>query len=233
MNLQRDFISSSSIQKELNEFYDRPITRVSLELIFSIVTVIVFALFALRPTLVTMSTLLREIQQKRELDTQLSQKISSLSTAQSQLTTYQPQVTALQKAILRNASVEDVAYYLEYLLQDSGLSVKSISFGNIPALLPRPVETDEVLPLTQYQTQVVVSGEKDQIEAFLARVEKVKPLFSVEGWTLHSNTEPDQPSLEAAIKIDVYIYGKPAATATQVQSKSGSANSTGSTSAGI
>ena len=66
----------------LVEFYNQPIAKVSLELFLSIVAVIFFAIFAIRPTLLTMSDLIKELQEKEVLNEKLSQKTAALSSVQ-------------------------------------------------------------------------------------------------------------------------------------------------------
>lgn len=213
MNLRRDFISAPTIRKDIEQFYNKPVTRVSFELIVSILTVILFALFALRPTLLTMSDLLREIQEKQELDEQLGEKISSLATAQSEFSTYQAQIQALDQAILQNASLEEVAYYLESLLLDSGLGVQRVSFGQIPVQVSPVSENPGQPVLTKFQVQIVLDGDLAAFQAFMARVESVKPLFSIDGWSVSPAEGIDRPPIEAAVNLGVYIYTSPSAVA--------------------
>lgn len=215
MKLTRNFISAPSVRKDLEQFYARPLTRVSFELIVSIITVVLFALFALRPTLLTMSDLLREIQEKQQLDQDLGEKISALATAQSEYSTYQPQIQALDQAILQQSSLEEVAYYLESLLSESGLGVQRVAFGQLPVETKTTDDPSRNPVLTQYQVQVVVEGDLVSLQNFLQRVEQVKPLFSVQGWTLSPTEAEDRPPLEAAINLGVYIYQAPATPVTQ------------------
>jgi len=209
MKLRRDFISAPTIRKDIEQFYNKPITRVSFEVIISIVTVILFALFALRPTLLTMSDLLREIEEKRELDEKLGQKISSLATAQSEYSTYRAQIQALDQAILRESSLEEVAYYLESVLLESGLTVQRLSFGQIPVQTSAVAENPSQPVLTKYQVQIVLDGDLPAFRAFLERIEKVKPLFSVNGWSVSPAEGIDRPPIEAAVNLGVYIYTSP------------------------
>jgi hypothetical protein len=51
--------------RNLNAFYQKPVAKVSLELFLSVGTIIFFAMFAIRPTLLTMSDLVKEIEDKR------------------------------------------------------------------------------------------------------------------------------------------------------------------------
>jgi uncharacterized protein (UPF0333 family) len=63
----------------LMDFYQKPIARVSIELILSVLIVILFAVFAIRPTLITMAELVKEIEDKKELSEQMNLKLASLA----------------------------------------------------------------------------------------------------------------------------------------------------------
>ncbi len=71
----------SQLTTTLLQFYDKPIAKVSLELFFTVAAVIVFALFAIRPTLSTMGKLIKELEDKQALNQKLAQKVAALSTS--------------------------------------------------------------------------------------------------------------------------------------------------------
>ena len=62
-------------KKFLFTFYQKPIAQVSTELFFTIGATIFFAAFAIRPTILTMTDLVKEIQDKREAEEKLNQKV--------------------------------------------------------------------------------------------------------------------------------------------------------------
>ena len=51
--------------RELQQFYQKPIAKVSAELLATLIVVIVLAFFAIRPTLLTMSQLLKDIDDRK------------------------------------------------------------------------------------------------------------------------------------------------------------------------
>src|SRR3989344_6030356 len=68
----------------LQRFYRQPVARVSIFVVISFMTVSFFSVFAIRPTLVTISSLIREIEDKREINSQLDQKVADLSRVQAE-----------------------------------------------------------------------------------------------------------------------------------------------------
>ena len=72
------------ITTALNHFYANPVAKASLELFLTIGLVLFLGAFAIRPTIVTMSDLIKEIETKTQLDEALTKKIAALQTAQNQ-----------------------------------------------------------------------------------------------------------------------------------------------------
>jgi len=63
-------------------FYQKPTAKVSVALLLTIFTIIFFAVFAIRPTLLTVAELVKKIQDKKESLTQIEQKAAQLASAQ-------------------------------------------------------------------------------------------------------------------------------------------------------
>lgn len=207
--IKKNLVSSQQITTNLEKFYQKPVTRVSVELVASIVIVMVFAIFALRPTLLTMSDLLAEIDQKRELDQALQEKLAALSTAQSEWQVYQDDVQKLQEALLTTPSLEEVLLYLEYLALNNNLEVTSVSAPPVPLILDKEaVQSQRVVSLAHYQAQFAVNGNYQDIIKFLTQIEQYQPLFSVDDVQLQVNeNDPDEVyEMTGRLGIGLYAY---------------------------
>lgn len=205
-----DIVSQAQLRKELQQFYDRPVTRVSVELIASIVVVIVFALFALRPTLLTMTELRAEIQQKKTLQEDLRQKIAALSTAQSEWTVNEQKINQLQRAFFENPSLEQVMLYLEYLSRQEGVSIQSIVPPDSIAIALE-FEPVEILNanLSRHQAHITLEGEYESIMSFLQRIEQMQPLFTVDRVAIQVNEDSDSPwTMAGRVTLGLYVYQK-------------------------
>lgn len=66
----------------LNLYKSKGDLRMFMEIIFSLITISFFGIFALRPTFLTISTLLKEIDSKKETIAKMDTKIKNLQTAQ-------------------------------------------------------------------------------------------------------------------------------------------------------
>ena len=121
-----------NIQQALVDFYNKPVAKVSLELFFSLAAIIFFAIFAIQPTLKTMTELVKEIEDKRALSEKMDQKIASLSTAQNQYQEYNDQFFLLEEAIPRSATLVDSLKIIEKLASENNIIIKSINLSDVP-----------------------------------------------------------------------------------------------------
>src|SRR4030042_1069686 len=69
------------LAKTLNAYSQRPNLKAYLELFLSLITVVVFGVFAIRPTIITIGKLLKEIKAKEETVVIMNQKIENHKTS--------------------------------------------------------------------------------------------------------------------------------------------------------
>src|SRR5690606_34207297 len=86
----------------------------------------------IRPTLVTMSDLIKELEDKRELDQQLGQKIAALSTAQSTYLSAQSRLAVLDEAIPTSPQFITSVKLLEKVASDNKLVISNLNVIEIP-----------------------------------------------------------------------------------------------------
>ena len=77
----------------------RPDLKMFLEASLSLITILVFLLFALRPTLITIATLVREIKGKEELVAGLDQKIANLDAAEVVYSQEEQRINRVREAV--------------------------------------------------------------------------------------------------------------------------------------
>jgi len=210
--IKRTILSGDTLRQELAKFYDQPVARVSFELVLSLLAVIFFALFALRPTLNTMAELLKEIEDKREIEAGLTRKIAALGTAQSEYLTYSDRFSILEESIHTNISLESALIYMEYLVARENLSLAGSQIRDFPLVLTDPedaavtrkVGNKEIRP---YAFQVSFSGEYADVIRFFQAIETVKPLFSVQEFTFAvEENRDDSRQLRTTATIVMYGY---------------------------
>lgn len=210
--IKRNIISRDVIRKELEKFYEKPVARVSFELVMSLLGVMFFALFALRPTLTTMSSLLNEIEEKQEVDAALTRKISALATAQNEYLTFGDRFSILDETIHTNMSLEVALIYMEYLVARENLSLAGLQIREFPLILTAPVDSEQKLRLGDreiqpYAFQISFNGSYSDVLSFFRAIESVKPLFSVQEFTFTvQENRDDTRTLNTTATIIMYGY---------------------------
>ncbi len=190
----------------LMDFYQKPVARVSIELILSVIVVIVFALFAIRPTLLTMADLVKEIADKKELSQQMNLKLASLASAQEQYELNQSQFYLLDEAISRQMDLIKSLKIIEKLAGESQLVIEQMSISEIPEKVDQALLTYN---FGDYQREfleinISVIGSYFQIREFVEKIMNLRQLILVDQVVVEKMTESS--NLSAQIKISLPHY---------------------------
>jgi Tfp pilus assembly protein PilO len=201
-------LEQRKISKTLNDFYNKPVAKVSAELVFSIIAVIFFALFAIRPTLVTMSDLIKEIDEKKVLDNQLAQKVAALNSIQNEYLALQDRLPLLDEAIPSTPEFIQAIKLIEKLASDHQLMIQSISVPDIP---PEPTASESA-DLTN-KTRLVrpisinVTGDYAAIRQFIEDMRNLRRTTIIDSIIFSLNDETGSKKLRATITVNIVYFG--------------------------
>jgi Tfp pilus assembly protein PilO len=195
------------ITKTLNEFYQKPVARVSLELFLTVGAVIFFAVFAIRPTLVTMSDLVKEIEDKKELDQKLTQKIASLSTAQTTYLEVQDRLYLLEQAYPSTPDFIFAIKIIEKIASDRNILIDSLTVPEIPK------EVDPEVPFSKlsnnsFPLSLSLTGDYNQIRLFVEDLLTYRRSFITDTVIFATSEERGQKKLRASITLSVPYFGE-------------------------
>jgi Tfp pilus assembly protein PilO len=119
----------------------QPLWTASLWVILSLILLIVLLVMALRPTLVTISGLLGQIQQQKEISTRLDNKITLVQRAITEMNSVKNNLPSLEKALPKNANWNEIATLLSQIATSSGLTTSDLIIDKIPMLPNEPIIT--------------------------------------------------------------------------------------------
>lgn len=192
------------VQNALFTFYKNPVARVSLELVFSILAVIFFAIFAIKPTLQTMSELVKEIDDKKALDNQLAQKIASLNTAQAQYQKFSSQFYLLDQAIPKTAMLVESLKIVEKLASSNNLVVQGITISSVPEeIIEASAEKSKRETLT---FNVDVAGDYLNIRQFADDIMTSRRMMIIDQVNFSLGNSRYQKNLTAIVRINLPYY---------------------------
>ncbi len=201
------------VNQLLLQFYDRPVAKVSLELVFSILMVIVFALFAIRPTLVTMGDLLKEIDDKQKLNDALAQKVAALSTVQTTYLALQDRLAVLDKALPSSPHFQEALAIMEKLASDRNLTITDMSVKEIPREVDESTVDIHTATRISRPMSVTVVGDYPSIRQFVEDIRNVQRTMVVNSIVFTVNDVRGQKQLRATITINLEYFGTEKGTA--------------------
>lgn len=158
-----------------------PVAQASLAVVGSLLFAAFLAVAALRPTVVTVASLIRNVNDERQSISILDKKIQSLQIAQKKLSEIKSNLAPANVAIPDHVSIEDFTKELEILAREHALVLLEVhqeGFLLYNAAIPTP-QPGSVPSVSQVPIGVVVGGSEDAIRAFLVDLENLDRLVVV------------------------------------------------------
>lgn len=191
----------------LMDFYQKPVARVSIELILSVIVVIIFALFAIRPTLLTMADLVKEIADKKELSQQMNLKLASLASAKEQYELYQSQFYLLDEAIPKQLDLIKSLKKIEKLAGESQLVIDQMSIEKVPENVNPTLLSGN---FGDYQREflsvnISVVANYFQIREFVEKIMNLRQSILVDQVVVEKMTESSNLSAQLKISLPHYL----------------------------
>ena len=177
-------------------------TRSMIWLAVTILTVSFFLIAAIKPTLTTIAQLNREIKDKEEANQQLQKKINALITAQENYAKNSDNLILLDQALPENSEFPTLAYFLEQVATQSGVTLKSLNFERID---DRAETRKQNSPSTgqSFNFSLAASGEYVNLKGFLASLEASRRILTLTGSTFSKNKKN-----ETETELQLSVSGK-------------------------
>lgn len=171
--------------------------------IFSLLVVSLFSWYAIRPTIQTILTLQKEIEDNKIISQQMEEKIGKLIEVQSIYDSVSDRIPLLEEALPSDSEAIDVVRQLRNLANQSGASVSGISFSAVPVVSSEPqapaeqaIQTNKPQSLKPVKegkivdipVVVTLSGSFDSIRSFLASTVNMRRILTI----ISYNIIPDQ-----------------------------------------
>lgn len=177
----------------LRLYKDKPNFKIYLELVFSLFSIIIFMIFAIRPTVITISELNKEIKGKEEVLTKLKEKVANLQTASINLQNEASRLPLINQAIPGLASPEVFIKQIENIASQNGLLVIRFSASDILLVGKKEdiIKSKDFTSLSddadELPFSVSVSGPYQNLFAFLKIIENLRRPIKVDSFTITSS----------------------------------------------
>ncbi len=196
----------NQLTQTLLQFYERPVAKVSSEVLFSIFAVIFFAIFAIRPTILTMSDLIKEIDDKTALEQQLTQKIAALSTVQTQYLNEQNRLVVLDKALPSTPDFEGALLLIEKVASDHNLAIVTVEAKEIPQPDPATIDFSQKTRLSK-PILVTVTGTYPDIAQFVDGIRNLQREIVVESVSFSLSDAQGKKRLTSTVVLSLQYFG--------------------------
>ena len=179
----------------LRLYKSKPNFKIYLELILSLSAMVIFSIFAIRPTIITIIGLNKEIRGKEETVVKLKQKIKNLQTASMTLQAEANRLPLIIQAVPNLASPEVFVKQIENIASQNGVIILKLSASE---------EINE-LPFS-----ISVTGHYASLSSFLKSVENLRRPVKFDSFAIISSVADLEKVLTLTItgKLPYLYYEK-------------------------
>lgn len=193
------FLNVSAVYKR------RADLRAFLEIVLSIIAVIIFLLFALKPTALTIISLVKQIREERNTLSALNQKVSNLQMASTVLGQNQSYIESIETAVASAPTPDTFAKQIEGISAKNGTELISLTINEVMLVgTPPTVKVSneiEPLPGNAYEMgySANVRGKFSNIQSFLKDLENLRVISKVDSVIINSTTTSSERVIVAIV----------------------------------
>jgi hypothetical protein len=130
------------------QYKERSDWKAYLEILLSLGTVTIFSIFALKPTILTIAELLKQIEEKKATVIQMDEKIKNISLAQTLFDKQRINIQLLQQTAIPKSSNADVfARQIEGLSVRHSVNLNNISLGKVSIVGPQTQSSQSAIEI--------------------------------------------------------------------------------------
>lgn len=197
---KRRYLASLKIFGTFQQKKSREYTTI----ILTFLALIIFGVFAIKPTLYTIVELRKQLEDSKQLDAQLDEKINNLSSLQGQYSTLTPDLPLVTSALPALPNTPLFLGQIQSLISSNSLTVNQISSENIPYAREGLKEGE----LGSFVVSYTLSGVYPNIKKFIEEAVFFDRVVTVDDLTIVRD-EDTPTTLNATAKLKVYFDQKP------------------------
>lgn len=181
------FLNVSTLYKK------RADLRAFLEIVLSIVAVIIFLMFALKPTALTIISLIQQIKEEKVTISALDQKISDLRKASTLLGQNQVHISSIETAVASTPSPDIFIKQVEAISAKDGVNLIGLAVNDVILVgTPKTVrDSGDFKPLPENANEIgytiSVKGGFTNIDTFLKDLENLRVVSTIDSLTISSS----------------------------------------------
>ncbi len=115
----------------INVYKQKPDVKMFLEILLSVGTISLFAIFAIKPTIITIIDLVNQLQSREQTLSQMNRKIDNIQTARALFNANQTTIALVPEAVPTDPSPDVFARQIEGLSKKNSANLLGVSIGDI------------------------------------------------------------------------------------------------------
>lgn len=184
---RKDYLRYKGFFLDILAIYkSRPNLKVYLELILSLGTIVIFSIYAIKPTVLTIIELNNEIKSKENTVLLLTQKISDLKIASNILQKESANLEFIDNAVPTGANVQQLVNQIEKMALDKSVTIRNLSSSNIFLKGSSDKKIENSVPVS-----FSVTGNYQNLFQFLQTIENLRRPFKIDSFVFNSNITAD------------------------------------------
>ncbi len=191
----------------LQVFYRKPVVEISTALLFTLGTIIFFAIFAIRPTLQTIAELLKTIKDQKQVLAAAQQKSASLVTAQQQYSQIESDTLVINAAIPYNYDAQGLTRSIEAIAGELKIPLGNLRIEN----LQYPTEGVED-SIKEIAFTINIETPYPQVKKIILALQQSPRLISVDGVNISINdknsSKTGSSDVQASMSCRAYYVPK-------------------------
>lgn len=164
----------------LEPLLSQPEVRAYTMMILSFITMSFFGYFAIRPTLTTISTLTKQIEDAKLVDQKLQEKINALSLARVEYENLKPNLEIVWTALPEENKFAPFVRNLEGIATSSGAKITNLSFQTV-SLSSLESTNSAVKKEIPINFNLTTAGNYTNLKDFIKRLSYFQRLITIEG----------------------------------------------------
>ncbi|MBI2028979.1 type 4a pilus biogenesis protein PilO [Candidatus Gottesmanbacteria bacterium] len=176
-------------------------------IILSLFTISFFGMFAIRPTLTTITELKRQIDDSKQLNEALQNKINQVIAAQEQYQLIKDFVPAINNALPNRPELASLLRDIENIASEKGATLSAIQVNSI-TYLPQSTQSGSLQTVAENEQPIIIdmtiklNGTYEQTSAFLQKLLSIRRTVTAQTMELAASSE--EASLNLVLKLNGY-----------------------------
>ena len=185
----------------LNAYNSKPNLRIYLELMLSLVTITIFSIFAIKPTILTIIEISNEIKGKEATIVKLNKKISDLKTANNILQSQSENLSLIDQAVPNEAELKKLIKQIETISILNSVEIKSLTSSEllIKGIREKKKKVNDVTALPDNPEELPISfsisGDYQNLSTFLKSVENLRRPLKVDTLIFNTSKSTDDQKI--------------------------------------